>query len=495
MSPLFPLGCSPCPKAATGTAVRRRRANQQSTNPTPFFNSLPPEQAAAFLQALQRDQPHCHQQEVNHTTNPGEVNFSRVFANQTNFGQQDESNLDSFEVNLDQNFEPFESNMARTTRNSRSAEKVASDVEKENHKNLQDALQVVRDLKDQMEEMKEEQSTLVKKVEMDIPLTSNKDMNRTIKQAVKDGIFRVVKFVANYKDAKSTLFQCLHYIIPPEKLVKMSHAEKDMFATNNAKHFATCISGQRSYVTTGIKGDAFRWLDDPNNGDLPSIELIVKCAYRDIDMNNPEEVKAMEWYWETLLLRSGGATEWTETTKYYNCPGSFKYNYDLNSEEYYLFPPSTEAFNVLVYENNRAKWIAQHAALKKEKAANPNKKVKLDPKNKDNKNEPIYKTLFTESDKGQQQFGGWNQAGKDKFFEYRNNIIARRKEPGPQAGYVAVNPDDNLNDYHAFEKEFLAHLKDKHDKQGDAAQEGRNKKRRKTTPVCTHATFFDPNEE
>ena len=107
-----------------------------------------------------------------------------------------------------------------------------------------------------------------------------------------------------------------------------------------------------------------------------------------------------------------------------------------------MFPPSTEAFCFIIFDNNAAKW-AHNIELYKDTnfgAHLPPKKLKE--KGKDREPDPHHDAKYTDKDGGQQQFGTFSDAGLEKFEAIRQDITTDRKA--------------NRQQHFAFEQKFLA---------------------------------------
>jgi hypothetical protein len=96
-----------------------------------------------------------------------------------------------------------------------------------------------------------------------------------------------------------------------------------------------------------------------------------------------------------------------------------------------LVTVSDEAMIALVWENNFEKWQKQFA-------------FEQNPANKGLK-QPNLPGKYTQSDKGQCEWGGWSEAGLKAFNKYKKQIRAYRK--------------DRMDEIHEFEHRILAELR------------------------------------
>ena len=210
---------------------------------------------------------------------------------------------------------------------------------------------------------------------------------------------------------------------------------------------------------------------------LPSVEEIVKCATRAVDLNNDEEVAMMAWHWLNVLSKNGGASLWhKDDYKYGKLPSKVTYKFEDNDKDFQLFPPAAEAFLVCVWENCCTKWTAMWDYKKQHGS-----KAKLPKRGKENKDNPMHKTLFTVSDKGQQKCGGWNREGKARFMTLTRQISESRKATiqvdivDPVSGAVSETKTEDNTTY--IEKAILENLRNSVGKDEEDAKQPKKRKR------------------
>ena len=114
-----------------------------------------------------------------------------------------------------------------------------------------------------------------------------------------------------------------------------------------------------------------------------------------------------------------------------------------------MFPPSTEAFVVVEYDNNFGRWTSTVDFYKQEgnsfKTSLPAKKTKEDKELPGYAGDPLHDAKFTSSSGGQKRFGTYSEKGL-KFFSGLQKILKS-------------NAKTNAVDIAAFETKFLAKLK------------------------------------
>ena len=187
------------------------------------------------------------------------------------------------------------------------------------------------------------------------------------------------------------------------------------------------ISRRRSYVQQQMSTSLLSLMNTTKAGArpdprlCPTYHLFLKCALRDIDVNDPAEMKVFLWYWEHILSKNGGFSMWhKDEIRFSQLPSECTYKFEHYEKDFKLFPASTEAFFVLLYDNCIDKW-KEHAQWKHD-----HPKVRLPIMNKENKDEPLHKTKYTITDIGQQKYGGWSNEGLEAFNQLKKDIKASR---------------------------------------------------------------------
>ncbi len=230
-------------------------------------------------------------------------------------------------------------------------------------------------------------------------------------------------------------------------------------------HVATICSqlnGHRSYVINQLKGDAYRWWC--NHGKtLPSVEDIVRCLERNIDMKNDYGKELMVWWVDTFLAHAAGNQhDWNKAKRWY---GTISTMAPQNRARKLYMPASTEAFAALAYENCRAAWLEQFAlkdefpdyklVVSKMVVKEGDKTWAAAPEGTDGNPvvppsdangvpdyqflqgmqigclHPKYKGQYSKSDCGSERAGGWTDDGLHRFNELvALNKAARATEDG-----------------------------------------------------------------
>ena len=137
-------------------------------------------------------------------------------------------------------------------------------------------------------------------------------------------------------------------------------------------------------------------------GDEPNEEEEAKIKKNRLAVDSNCEV--FDWYSNRLVAKTVGHASWGPNQKHFGHLSTYSPG---GSTEPYV-PANAEAFVVLLWENAEEKW--KYMMRCQEKNRKPNmKSVKM-------------KTKYSSSSSGHNVFGGWNQAGRDRFEELTREI-------------------------------------------------------------------------
>jgi hypothetical protein len=161
-------------------------------------------------------------------------------------------------------------------------------------------------------------------------------------------------------------------------------------------------------------------------------------------------MELFEWYWDDLLPAVAGNIYWREGIRHFMTISM------ANHKNKMCIPCSTEAMCVLIYENCVDKWVAIFNFKEGERG----KKI---PKKKDDPLSSQFKAKYSDAASGQAKYGGWSNQGLLRFNTIKDKIKEGREEEHVPALEVAM----------------LQHLKKKHGKPEDTAEDARKKRKRK----------------
>lgn len=197
------------------------------------------------------------------------------------------------------------------------------------------------------------------------------------------------------------------------------------------------------------------WFDE-HDGELPTVQEMLdvwtNCSLNDLEKEENKKIREfIIWYWDRWLPIAAGRAYWDEKHRYYELPTSMM---DVAGEKKVHVTITSEAFALLVYHNNRDKWIAfwEHKKAHGKKAPIPTKGEAA----------KAHQAKFTNSKCGQVKFGGWSEEAYEFFEEYKTKLQAERK-----------------GDKEAQYTQFRAALKLVRDAKGIEATSPNNKKRRR----------------
>jgi hypothetical protein len=245
-------------------------------------------------------------------------------------------------------------------------------------------------------------------------MKENKDELKRIKETVTEELWRTCKFIQCVEDeeiACKYVYQKI-YGDPKEDPAEL----EKMYSW--IETYKACIKkslyDKRNYVTSQLKAAAMDLLD--NGKELPTLEMLLKCLDRTINVENPEENACFKWYWEVLLAKMLGSSDWGPSVRYYNkiCGATHK-----SDPKKSLVTSSHEAMIVAIWDNNRDNWISLFTWS--QQAEN---KGKIQP-NRGGR--------YTSTDKGQRAYGGWEPEGLEAYNAYYETNHAARKTPNRKA--------------------------------------------------------------
>lgn len=301
-----------------------------------------------------------------------------------------------------------------------------------------------------------------------------------IRDCVKNKLWALCKIIHGEKAQEKAAEKCLELLNLDGFTGKGKHfdAQRQQWIKAYGPVVTAAINNHRSYVQNRVKDACQRWMAAHGNV-LPSEEVLKKCLERKIDLNNAYEVEVMKWYWDDLMaVTAGNMDDWHPDKRLYMLLSTAS---PPNDDSMPYITSSTEAIALAFIENNRSKWpalIAAKEAYPRAKELRVTSKVKVDAAGNPTAefawhhgiangvllcNGEKYMTKFTETAAGQQEFNGWNKAGRDYNVAMKKLNEAARKAKGCKR----------------FEKEILDKLRADYGKTAATAAEERNSKRRK----------------
>jgi hypothetical protein len=234
-------------------------------------------------------------------------------------------------------------------------------------------------------------------------LRVNNELLKACKEIAKSKLWRNRKFIADHDEENKAAEFVLTLLNVPE--MKSKQAKASMIKTYKNQIKKT-LYAHKSYVASEFKKVAWKILKDKKK--LPNADDILKCITRDIVTD--DDMELFEWYWENLLPKMIGAKEWDTSVRYYT---TISQATDGENEKDRLVSISDEAMCLLLWENCHDRWLVEFAW--EENPLNAGQK------------KPKWAGKFTNSQLGQQQWGGWKLEGYQAFNQYYKLTKTARK--------------------------------------------------------------------
>ena len=183
-------------------------------------------------------------------------------------------------------------------------------------------------------------------------------------------------------------------------------AKQAMWIAENKDLVRQAINHFRNYHAGQVRAEwvSRKIMDKP----VPTKEQILDCATREPNLLKTEEGKALlADYHDVWLQKIAGKEHWERNQRYYQTISNAKHDGCKENPE--CINSGTEAFLYLVYENcEPTKWEYLAECKKLGKTV-------------DNKHQAMM-TVYTVSDGGQMEWGGWTKAGHDCWKEVKQKI-------------------------------------------------------------------------
>jgi len=166
---------------------------------------------------------------------------------------------------------------------------------------------------------------------------------------VKTQIRNVVKFVVKDDEAKMITEMCYDLYVAKFTETTLSEPEFVHF-------YFSYIMNELNKLRMYVSGRAyFKWFKSiPLDMEKPDVDLLEDCLKRTLDLTKEEDLQLFNWYMDKYLpYTTGLAVTFGPTVPHYN---TISEALDPNDPNEKAITIETEAFAVLIYENNLAKW-------------------------------------------------------------------------------------------------------------------------------------------
>ena len=81
-----------------------------------------------------------------------------------------------------------------------------------------------------------------------------------------------------------------------------SQRSKDLWVEKHSDLVVSCVGKERSYIQGRMAMAVLKLYAKKKQGKIPTTDQVLKCALRQINTKDKEEMAIMEWYW-TVLMR------------------------------------------------------------------------------------------------------------------------------------------------------------------------------------------------
>jgi hypothetical protein len=152
------------------------------------------------------------------------------------------------------------------------------------------------------------------------------------------------------------------------------------------------------------------------------------------EQKTDEDMEKFMVYWEEYLSRHVGASEWGERVRYYT---TISIATRKDFDDMPLVNPEDEAFLVICFHNGIDRWTKEFNEKKARMMARGDTGVPDadgdgdgdDDQPKRKRNAGAFDGKFTNTRKGQNNWGGWEPEGLELYNQYRAMNVEARKDP------------------------------------------------------------------
>ena len=243
------------------------------------------------------------------------------------------------------------------------------------------------------------------------PSHVRKDVQDMVESKTKNILWSMVKFIQCQEDMYGAGKLLVKYADIEKAHVDTTEKRADFINTYKLT-IRKAIFARRNYVAAEHKKVMVKRYKDTKS--MPSVASLVKCLKREI--TSEEDYMIFEFYWEELLPKQVGSLVWSKDVRNYVtiCEARRR---DIQSLP--MITAQDEAFTVLVIQNSIERWTKE---VDKERGVSTTEEKKTN-----------HNGIFTTTDSGQNEWGGWSEAGLDVFHKYVDENEAARKKKETRA--------------------------------------------------------------
>lgn len=270
-------------------------------------------------------------------------------------------------------------------------------------------------------------------------VTKNEQTMAHIKHAVKDTVFRIVKFMTTDQEQLTfvkMVFNAIAFAEPYPGGFEEFHRVYQSYCLHE-------LNDHRNYIVAQTRKEVFSYMN-AHDGDEPLFSKIEAIVMRTASSEPEEEDKKLAvWYVGKLLTRVTGTIDWCKPRYYYEHISDSHFPDKPNKKH---VPPSTEALVLLICDGHIPVWKAQWDYRKEHGEDTPYPNVRVKPAPDEVDKFANFRNKHTEPAGGGDKFGGWTKEAITLFAKFKADITAARAKE--------TNSD--------FEEMLMVGLREKH---------------------------------
>ena len=268
----------------------------------------------------------------------------------------------------------------------------------------------------------------------------NEELCTLVKNHVRKITFKTFKFI-------QTPDQEQMFINAVTDRMKLSEHEGEgaepakkraQFQLEYAKFMKKALNECRNCVQSEMKKMAHLFMEHNNTNELPPMIDLLQCLQRKLPLTDANE-KSIVFYFDFVMPKANGNGEdYNEKIRYCETISEAKSDADRPEVD---ITPETEAFGLIVVENNRKKWMKLKELDTPDKKGNRVLKVQIGKRadhkdRKESKNYYLYTdehpelaTKYTEPNSGSKDNGGWSMNGVKRYSIFWKHAHKARNAP------------------------------------------------------------------
>lgn len=127
----------------------------------------------------------------------------------------------------------------------------------------------------------------------------NEEVLKKIKDTYAEYFWRNVKFLQDDEEENSLLTAIYNKMYPEDERKTLGESHKEIWLNTYHDQASASVNSHRSYVQGRLKCAFLNFFEEKEH--MPSMEQILKCALRTIDLKDPKNAEVMDFYCKDLL--------------------------------------------------------------------------------------------------------------------------------------------------------------------------------------------------